>query len=311
MYRDLYDRHKIRTAFISEEYDYFNFVFEFRGSALSFNRERLIEKNELFFGGELKIFLENNSKLTVQIKLKESNLTLLYRTALVLSYIVGKNVTLDYFYKNFTYYTTEHHFNLHASSPVSNDLLHRLLKNPADTIKNLIDLLIDETSYFNKLAVGMMQMNAFSYPESVFVYEFGLLQGLAKHNKVAGILFTKKDNPKELKSLEHFSAEVTDLLENKYPEIAQSLRKKVNSATLNARGITKEQVSLFLQQFDSPWIRECEKSIDTWNTLRSKTTTAHGGLIDITDQTFTESSKKLHELLLRIMSDEVYKRINN
>ncbi len=100
MYRDLYDRHKIRTAFISEEYDYFNFVFEFRGSALSFNRERLIEKNELFFGGELKIFLENNSKLTVQIKLKESNLTLLYRTALVLSYIVGKNVTLDYFYKN-------------------------------------------------------------------------------------------------------------------------------------------------------------------------------------------------------------------
>jgi hypothetical protein len=308
MYRDLYDKHKHRTAFISEEYEYLYFAFEFRGTALPFNKEELIDKTEEFFDGELRVYLENNRKLVFQVKLKEANLTLLYRTAMVLAYVAGKNVTLQYYYKNFPYYTTDHHFNLHADSPISKDLLRRLLEKPADTVKSLIDLLTDEDSYFNKLAVGMMQMNAFSYPESIFVYEFGLLQGLAKNNKVSGNLFNKTTNPTELKQLEDFSLEATSLLENKYPEIAEVLRKKIDPVTLNSRGVTKDQIRIFLQQFENAWVREHEKHIDTWNGLRSKTTTAHGGSIDITDQTFTEAARDLHNLLLRIMADEVSKK---
>jgi hypothetical protein len=311
MYRDLYDKHKHRTAFISEEYDYLYFAFEFRGTALPFNKEELIDLTEEFCDGELRVYLENNRKLVLQVKLKEENLTLLYRTVMVLAYIVGKNVTLQYYYKNFPYYTTDHDFNLHASSPISKNLLRRLLEKPADTVSTLIDLLTDESSYFNKLAVGMMQMNAFSYPESIFVYEFGLLQGLAKNNKVSGNLFNKTNSSTELKQLEEFSLEATSLLESKYPEIAEILKKKIDPITLNSRGVTKDQIRLFLQQFESVWIREHEKHIDAWNTLRSKTTTAHGGSVDITDQTFTGAARELHNLLLQIMADEVSEKFKN
>jgi hypothetical protein len=223
---------------------------------------------------------------------------------------VGKNITLQYYYKNFPYYTTDRYFNLDTHSPVSEQLLKRLLNSPTATVKTLLDLLVDETSYFNKLAVGVMQMNASTYPESIFVYEFGLLQGLAKYSRVSGKIFTKENNPIELEHLEEFSSEISKLLKEKYPDIAGALEKKVDVTTLNGRGVTKEQIRLFLQGFDNPRIKHHEQNVDTWNTLRSKTTTAHGGSIDITDKTFSKASKDLHELLLEIMSKEVEDRFN-
>lgn len=310
MYRDLYDKNKERYAFITEDYKNLKLFFEFRGSAQPFNREKLISKIEEFFGGELKIELEDNTNLKLEIKLKEPDLNLLYKIVIIMSYILGKDIHLQYFFKNFPYYPGDYYFNLNSHSPVSDSLFGKLLNNPSETLKKFLNLITDTSSYFNKLAVGIMQVNAFSFLEFIFVFEYGLLQGLSRENRVSGKIFTEKNDLVKFEKMKEFSTEINDLLDKKYSEISEAIKKKIEFENLNSRGTTKDQIRIFLNQFENNRIKDYEKHIDEWNQIRNKTITAHGiNLIELTDPKTSQSIKALHDLLLEIVSEEVFKTI--
>jgi len=310
MYRDLYDKNKERYAFITEDYKCLHLIFEFRGSALSFNKEKSINKTEEFFGGELKIELNDNKNLELEIKLKESDLDLLYKIVIIMSYILGKDIHLQYFYKNFPYYPSDHYFNLNTHSPTSNYLLRKILSNPTNTLKILLNLLTDTNSYFNKLVVGMIQVNAFPFLEFIFVYEYGLLQGLAKENHVSGKIFTKRNDPEKLKKLKGFSVLTQDLLDEKYPEISDVIKKKLDFDNLNNRGVIKDQIKIFLNQFENKRIQDYIKYLNEWNKIRNQTTIAHGiNFMELTDIKIMQPITALHDLLLEIISEEVSKTI--
>jgi len=63
MYRDLFDKHKIRAAFISEDYKRLTINYEFRSGAIPFNKEKIIEKEHDCLGGRAAIKLADNKKL--------------------------------------------------------------------------------------------------------------------------------------------------------------------------------------------------------------------------------------------------------
>lgn len=236
------------------------------------------------------------------------NLELLYKIALVIAYILGGNITIQFYYKCFPYYTSDRHLNLHDKFSES-FVAKRFLRDPQHTIEALIRLLEKEDSHFRMLAPAIMQINAMPMQDLIFVAEYGLLQSLSNNFKSAAMIFDPKGEA--LKSLEKFSAEVLSLLSSKFPEInLPAVKNKLSVSSLNSKGTTKEKIASFLQSFDDQLVKNSVEYLDPWNKLRNSSVVTHGVLSNnFTDSKSIDLCDKLHTLLLRIVVIDVNKAL--
>jgi len=269
MYRDLFDKHRTRTAFISEDYKRLIINYEFRSGAIPFNKEKVMEKEHDCFGGRASIRLTNNKEFIFELELKEPDLNLLYRVSLIVAYIFGKNLHLQYYAENFPYYTTDRYFNLNSHSPVSQRLLKDFIKNPEEILSKIVTHIEDKGSYFNKFLPTLLHVNAFSYPDIVFIIELGLLEREASKS-IKGVeskIFS--ENSKEFKELKSFLDDINEKLKNEYPSINnRALKNKLSVKNINEKGVTKEKMKAFLSSFSREDINECSEYVGTWWEMR-------------------------------------------
>ncbi|MHA1371611.1 MAG: hypothetical protein ACTSRA_18075 [Promethearchaeota archaeon] len=270
MYRDLFDKYKTRAAFISEDYKWLIINYEFRSGAISFNKERVIEKEYDCFGGKAGIKLSNNKEFIFELELKEPDLNFLYKVSLAVAYIVGKDLHLRYYYENFPYYPTDRYFNMNTFSPVSKQLFKNFIENPEEILSKIITRIENRNSYFNKFLPTLLNVNTFSYPDIVFIIELGLLEKEASKN-IKGIeskVFVR--NSKEFKELESFLSDINKKLKNEYPNIDKEvLRNKLSIENINKKGVTKEKMKTFLSSFSREDISECSEYVGTWWEMRN------------------------------------------
>ena len=300
MYRNLFDKTKKRFAYIPEDYKSLVVHYDFSVSAIFFNKEKVIKKEFKCFDGILNIELVNNKKIIFKFKTGEENLHFLYKIILALAFIFGKNLHLQYYAKNFSYYPLDQYFNLNTHSPVSSKILRDLMENPEKVLRRIINFIEDEESYFNKFFPTLVKVNVFSYQEIIFAVEFGILEKEAskKVAKIEGKIFNSdSDNFKELNC---FLDEVKKILTNKYPNIdGDMLKGKLSIEQINIKGTTKEKIKKFLSSFNNKNISECSKYVDTWWNIRNGIIvhgTTNEGL-----KLFNENNhlvSRLHELLV-------------
>lgn len=303
MYRDLYDKTKKRVAFISEDYKCLIIDYEFRSGAIPFSKKKVIEKEHDCFGGRVGIRLTNNKEFILNLELKKPDLDFLYKVSLAIAYIVGKNLHLQYYYKNFPYYPWDHYFNLNTSSPVSKQLFKGLIENPEKILSEIINRLKDKESYFNKFLQTLLNVNAFPYPDIIFIIELGLLEKEAskKIKYIESKIFS--ENSEEFEKLTKFLGDINKKLKNEYPNIdKEALRNKLSIKNINEKGVTKEKMKKFLSSFSQKVINECSKYVGTWWEMRNKIivhgTTSEGHKI------FEENKQladKLHRLLVNFL----------
>lgn len=270
MYRDLFDKRKRRAAFISEDYKCLIINYEFRSGAIPFNKEKVIEKEHDCFGGRVGIRLTNNKEFIFELELKEPDLDLLYDISLVAAYIFGKNLHLQYYAKNFPYYPTDEYFNLGSYSPVSPRFLKDFIENPEEVLSKIITRLKDKESYFNKFLPSLLSVNAFPYPDIIFIVELGLLEKEASKS-IKGVeskIFS--ENSKEFKELKKFLGDINKKLRNEYPNIdKEALRNKLSIKNINEKGVTKEKMKVFLSSFSRKDINECSEYVGNWWEMRN------------------------------------------
>jgi len=306
MYRDLFNKHKKRFAFISENYKQLIVNYEFCSGVIPFNKEECIEKEYLCFEGEISIKLTNNKEFIFELELKQPNLDFLYKIVLAIAYIFGKNLHLQYYFKNFPYYPIDEYFNLNSHSPISSQLFKDFIKNPKEVLSKIITRIEDKDSYFNKFLPTLLKVNAFSYSDIVFIVELGLLEKEAS-KKVKGIegkIFNK--NSKEFKDFKTFLDDINKKLKKEYPNINNAvLRNKLSIQNINDMGVTKEKIKAFLSSFSREDINECSKYVRAWWEMR-KGIIVHG----TTNEGFKIFNKnkclvdRLHRLLVDFLKLE-------
>ncbi|MCB9815840.1 hypothetical protein H6786_00455 [Candidatus Nomurabacteria bacterium] len=304
MYKNLYDKHKIRGAFITEDNKKLIVNFEFSNKVVSFNKGQLIETTETLERAEVKTVLEKDKYFVCVVSTPEADLDFLYKISLAIAYVVGQNFELQYYFKEFPYYPTSHHWNIDSCNPISRRLFEDLLRSPSNTIRFLLSLLRDDATAFSQLVPTMLVVNAYNHSEVSFITEFGLLQKLSKRHDADSKLFTAEN---DLDKLSQFSNTILETLQLDYTDInIPALEKKLSTESLNSKTATNEKIVSYLNSFDKERIKSCAEYVPQWNKLRSSALVTHGGRpINVKDADKRGKMHKLHELLLDIVSLEV------
>ncbi len=319
MYKDLSEKHKRREALINQEHKKLTLFFEFRNSALSSGGKKLIkEEKECKIASKdanVSMMLVDQKKFTFIIEFKEHDFELLNKIFRILAYILGRNLKLEFFRDSFPFYTEEIFHNINAQSPVSKNVFKSLLEDPEKTINFFLNLLEDKKSYFRKLAIPMIDINAIQFIDVSFVFEYGLLEKISSGNSLSGKII-EDESSKEYRVLETFSEDSLRLLRERMEEantdekIIIRLGEKLKTKELNRRGISKEKIKIFLNSFEGGKLKEYEEYVEEWNKMRQ---VVHGSSFT-KDGDFKKEQqnivKKLHEVLLKIIRHEIDTKLN-
>jgi hypothetical protein len=315
---DMFDIHKKRLGFITEDYKKLVVNYQFRGSLFIFKSD---EKEIPNFEKENKIESEKlNGKIVYHYRPKEKEFDFifvqgkkdfihLYEIFLVIAFGLGENIVLDFFLENFPYYPTTHYLNIREEGPEWIRFRIDLVTNPESFIACGLNLIKDSKSYFHELIPILLEINALAFNDIVFATEYGILERLSSKIRKSGIIYAEKT--KEYKELKKFSGEILDVLSKKYKNVdSKSLRKKLKFDTLNYKSVTKEKIYDFLDSFNNQNIRNAKENVTTWNEMRINTL-VHGcyGSRLAYFKKHIDLAKKLHRLLLTILSEEFWNEL--
>jgi len=305
---DLFDLNKTRVGIINEEWNSLKLVYEFRNK-LIFNYKKnsikKINKKTSFQGIRCKIARKlDNKTLSLEIKTKDSNKSLLYQLALCFTYIVGKNISFYYYIDGFPHYQNKRDFNFNRQAWPGQ--IQALISDPASIFRKTRKLLLKENSFFKKIVPLLEEINAFSYQQITFLIEFSLLEKLANEK------FTQKgkafaDNSTAIKELQSFSNEARKLI-SKYPLInIDAIKNKITISSLNSKGTTKDKINSFIDLFKIERIIEYKQYVNSWNNIRQKL--AHGSFSDQNLEQNINVMKQVHDLLVDIVDLEFREKL--
>jgi len=303
---ELFDLHRKRYALISENNKELKIYYGFRldplPARLKKKEENYKKRTFSFSKIDAKLVREFDGKLiSLTIKCKKANKKLLYQLFLCFVYLVGKRVGLKSFVKDFPYYPVPRSFNFRRS-PWSSQI-QSLITRPHEILENAFELFTIKDSYFRKLVPILSEINDLSYPDVVFLVEFGVLENLSnKSDKISGIYFQKNSN--EYKSLKKFSKDTTGLLNQRSTISIEPIKKKLSVDNLNQKSPIRLRMEEFIASFGTDRISNYRTYVKEWGKLRNKGL-AHGGFGNTNSlKNNLKNMNKLHALLVDIVDYE-------
>jgi len=303
---ELYDLYKKRYAIVSMDNKELRIVYEFRLNPLSATlqkkNENYKERTFSFAKIDAKLIRKFDGKLlSLTLRCKEANKNLLYQLFLCFVYIVGNRVCLESFVEGFPYYLAPRYFNFRRTAWPSQ--IQSLILQPQEILENAFNLFTAKNSYFRRLVPILSEINDFSYPDVIFLVEFGVLEGLSKQSeKIGGLCFQRgSDNYRVLKK---FSDDATKLLTQYSTICIEVIKKKLSVEKLNHQLSTRQRMEEFIASFAIDGILEYKNFVKGWGELRNEGL-AHGefGGDDGLEKTL-EGMEKLHALLVDIVDHE-------
>ncbi|MCK4635838.1 MAG: hypothetical protein KAT32_03165 [Candidatus Moranbacteria bacterium] len=288
---------------ITDNYTSLILNFNFELNAIPFNKEQIIEKEcSIFENEKLHLILSENKKLKIQIDLKEKNLNLLYKIAVVISYILGQEIHLFYRYENHPSYNSIF-FNLNSKNKY---ILKKFIHDPKNIILKFLDIL--ENNYIVKtLLISMLQLGSISYIDIVFVQEYVLFEKVVNNfceKNINGKHFEKSSD--EYKLLEEFCICINDLLNNNYKKL-NFPENKFKANILNDKGSPiKNKMNYFLDNFKKGIFSAYKSNINDWNKMRQ---IIHGKNIILSSDKHLDKTREMNNLLLEILYFEIEKEL--
>ena len=307
---NLFDLNKKRVAQISEDYKKLFVWYELKKPIGLKKDTAKIKTSSSFLKCKIEIDFNKNI-LFIKIEQDESDLNKLYRIFIVISYLLGSEITLFYIYKNFPYYNIPHYFNF-GNYPFCFVNNRKLILEPKKVIENGYKLLCDRNTSFSRLVPFMLNINTISYSDVRFFAEFSLLEFLARKSSTS-VIFNQKEDKKQLKK---FSKEILDYIDNKILEdeleilqdgiLINKIKKVLSAEDLNQKGNTKDKIISYIENFSSKDMQSYGEYVKDWNELRSKKGLAHGNILKSKSKR-EEKDELLKEKLHKFLSLIIYK----
>ena len=312
---NLFDLHKERVAQISEDYKKLSVWYELK-KPIELKKDTVkIKTNSSFLNCKIKIDFNKNI-LFIKIEQNESDLNKLYKIFIVISYLLGNEITLFYIYKNFPYCNIPHYFNF-GNYPFCFVNNEKLVLEPKKVIENGYKLLCDKNTSFSRLVPFMLNINTIPYSDIRFFAEFSLLEFLARKSLATSIIFSKEKDKKQLKE---FSKEILDYINNKISEdkseifqnpiLTNKIKNILSAKQLNEKGYIKDRIVNYIENFSSKDIQSYSEYVKDWNELRSKKGLAHGNILKSKSKREEKDEllkEKLHKFLSLIIFKEFKK----
>lgn len=300
---NLFDLTKTRIASINEEWTSLNIIYEFSSNPLSsweknkskkFNKKTSIGKIKCHVVGQL-----DNKTFVLNIKTNKPERTFLYQLILCFTYIVGKNISVNYYVDNFPYYPVKREFDFDRTSCPSQ--IKSLITNPPEILQKALVLLRKKDAFFKKIVPLLEEINIYDYQQITFLIEFSLLEKLANEKiKLEGRIFPKNSN--ELKELKSFSKKAIKLLSSFTSINIEPIKSKLSTYFLNSKGTTKEKLNTFIDSFGNKIIDDYKSYVKKWSQIRSQL--AHGLFSNEDLKKDINVMRKIHTLLVDIVDLE-------
>jgi hypothetical protein len=254
----------------------------------------------------LSLELINEKQIVIEVELSESDLSKLYKIFLVLAFILGKEITLRYYYENFPYYPVPGEYNF-GRYRFDFAIRKYFLLEPIKFVETGYSLIQQEDSYFNRIVPVLLEVNAIPSAFVRFFSEFALLESLVKGIKADSFLFP--EGSKEYLSLENFEEKSIKLLKADpvfgSSDKVDSIERKLAVKKLNSKGSTVDKIRLFLEKENLQ--RYCDYP-GRWNILRNNKGIGHGAIFSDRNIEVTREEKnvmkELHELLAELVMSE-------
>ena len=300
--QNLFDFHRTREMFITN--DHKKLILEYEFSSFKTNEKfgLAVNKEHSYIASNLEVQIKflDTRKISVTFLLPSENLDYLYKIAILMSFIVGDNVTLTFFSKEFEFAPIIHYFNAGTGRHQREKLLNNFFTDPVKEIEVLHCLLEDKETVFAKVLPDIIKVNAFGFVDIRFIVEFGILERLAQNEKVSGVLFTDKSTGFDL--LKDFSKKINNLIDEEYPEISlPEIKNKISLSKLNEKGVSRIKIESFLGKYPR-LLNHYKEYISDFSQLRNQII-VHGTSSEGLERLRTKRHvpERMHDLMLELV----------
>lgn len=300
--QNLFDFHRTREMFITNDHRKLILEYEFSSFKTSEKFGLVVNKEYSYSASnlELKIKFLDTRKLSATFSLPSENLDFLYKVAILMAFIVGDNVTLTFYSKEFEFAPIVHFFNAGIGTHQREKLLTNFFADPVKEMGILLCLLEDKETIFAKILPDIIKVNAFGFVDIRFIVEFGILERLAQNEKVSGVLFANKST--EYNLLKEFSKKINNLIDEEYPEISlPEIKNKINLSKLNEKGVSRIKIESFLGK-NPRLLNHYKEYISEFSQLRNQIIvhgTSNAGLEQL--RTKRHIPERMHDLMLELV----------
>lgn len=314
---NLYDLHKKRVALITEDCKELIINYQPGASLLtskqakdSFNTLKFPIYSELI-NCSIEIEFGDKDILIIKVSQRKSDLNKLYKVFLVIAFLFGTNLQLNYYYENFPFYAIPHDFNI-GGYLFDISMRRWFLTNPKDYLEVGYKLLLDDNSMFYKVVPPLLEINTISSPFIRFFAEYSLLEVLVKEYSNSDTKIISKNSP-DFDQLKTILNDAMKIVQDKFDtRTFEMLKEKLNIENINTKGNAKDKLMTFLQKEE---LVEYIEYIKAWNMLRNKKSIAHGSVwasknVKITDED-KRHMEKMHTLLTSLVFHEFHNQVLN
>ena len=307
---NFYELHKKRLALITEDNKHLLINFEFRSNPLS-PKSNLDTFKKLKFPMNSKkikcdIYLEiqNKKLLILEISQEKEDIQKLYRVFLVIAFILGKEITLRHYFKEFPFFPIPFEYNI-GRYTWNFSMRNKFLRDPVKVIEVGYSLLLDHRSHSHKILPVLLEINSIPSPFVRFFCEFSLLEALVKTKYEASSKIYEKGSVSEKHLKQLLESIMSDIDSGKEFSQKEMLKRKFDLPLVNSKGNLKDKIFSFTKDLG---YKKYDKHIADWNKLRNTKSIGHGAIwsnkkIDISEKDL-KSMRKLHEFLTDIIYDE-------
>lgn len=311
---NLYNLHKIREAKITNDNKKLIVRFEMSKPVGLKNTlyTKTFKSKNIGIEGRLSY---DQKLLSIDIDTKENDSKKLFKLFLVISYLLGQEITLWYEYQELPYFDLPKYFNFgdyHFCFVNQKNLIEKT----EQFLERGFELLNDDNSYFSKMVPYILSINTIVFHDIRFFSEFSLLEKLAKDYPVQNKIFNDKKEIESLKTMsDHLQNQFNELIKQKSYKVFDNkllkdkIKKTLDVNKLNEKGNSKDKISFFINQFTSNRIRQYSKYVREWNLIRNKKGIAHGSGVGLQgkDEDDTISlSNELHHFLSEIVYQDFH-----